>query len=241
MNISDLLTSIKMDLGIYGLKLPFDNPDKALMDVIKLKTLTTFSIFEPKIEKIIIDSNNVKILQNSYEELILVLPNIYPDRQMVYVRRVNMRNTLMGNGYLAPVFDGTISTYLDVAMCQANADLVSTMTPPITFKFEPPNILHIYNFSSAYGKLDVEVGFTHPDNLTTIPLSSWESFLELATLDVKKFLYNAMKHYTEIQSAFGTISLKIDDWQNAESERRDLVERWKDVYHLETQDQFMII
>ena len=44
MNPSQLLTSIKMDLGIYGLRLPFDNPDEAMMEVIKLKTLKTLRI-----------------------------------------------------------------------------------------------------------------------------------------------------------------------------------------------------
>lgn len=241
MNISQLLTSIKMSLGIYGLKLPFDNPDDALMDVIKLRSLKTFSIYCPKIETETIDLTKLECRKNDYTESIYILPISYPDREIVYVRNVLPRNKLAGNGYMAPLFDGTIGTYMDLAMMQANADLVSTAAPPITFKFEPPNILYLYNFATGFGIVDIEIGYEHSQNLTTIPVTQWESFLELATLDVKAFLYNAMKHYSEIQSAYGTISLKIDDWQNAESERRDLVERWKDVYHLETPDQFMII
>jgi hypothetical protein len=241
MNISQLLTTIKMSLGVYGLKLPFENPDEALMDVIKLKSLKTFSIYSPKIETETVDLTKLACKKNDYTESIYVLPMKYPDREIIYIRNVLPRNKLAGNGYMAPIFDGTIQTYFDLAMTQANADLVSVAAPAITFKFEQPNILHLYNFATGFGIVDIEIGYEHSQNLTTIPVTAWESFVELATLDVKAFLYNAMKHYTEIQSAFGTINMKIDEWQNAEDMRRDLVERWKDVYHLETQDAFMII
>ena len=35
MNLSEMLTMIKMDIGIYMVPLPFENPDKVLFDVIK--------------------------------------------------------------------------------------------------------------------------------------------------------------------------------------------------------------
>lgn len=230
-----------MDLGIYGLRLPFDDPDETLMEVIRLKTLKTFSIYCPFVEKSTIELTKLEAIKNEYTESIYVLPEIYPDREIIYIRNILPRNKLMGNGYIAPIFDGTIGTYLDLGMTQVNADLVSMASPAITFKFEAPNLLYLYNFATAYGIVDIEIAYEHARNLSTISNTQWESFLELATLDIKKFLYNSMKHYNEINSAFGTISLKIDEWSNAESDRKDLVERWKDVYHLETQDQFMII
>jgi len=211
------------------------------MEVIRLKTLKTFSIFSPEIKVETVDLSKIKQLKNEYTHSIYVLKSPYPDREIVYVRNVVPRNKLTGNGYCAPIFDGTIGTYLDMAMMQANADLVSVAAPPITFKFEEPNLLHLYNFATAFGIVDIEIGYEHAQNLSTIPLTSWESFLDLARIDVKNFLYNTLKHYNEIQSAYGTISLKIDEWSNAESERHELVERWRDIYHLETQDAFMII
>ena len=38
LSMSRVITSIKMDLGVYGLSLPFDNPDEALRNVIKIIT-----------------------------------------------------------------------------------------------------------------------------------------------------------------------------------------------------------
>ena len=240
MNVSELLTSIKMDLGIYGLRLPFEDPDKALMDVIRLKTLKTFSIFLPHIRTVTVDLNkDVEMLKEEYTESVFVLPDLY-DREIMYVRNVTMQSKLLGNGFISPVFDGSIDTYNYLMMTQANANLASVAAPAITFKFEPPNILHVYNVATAYGQIDLEIAYMHADNLSTITTTSWESFYELASIDIKRFLYNTMKHYTEIQSAFGNINLKIDDWSNAESDRKDLIDKWKDVYHLEVEQFFVI-
>lgn len=241
MNISQLLTSIKMDLGIYGLRLPFEDPDKAMLDVINLKTLKTFSVFLPRVETILVDvATEVEKIKEEYTESIFVIPSKYPDREMLYVRKIVPQNKLMGNGFISPVFDGTIDTYNQMAMTQAQADLASLAAPPITFKFDSPNILHVYNLATAYGKLELEIAFEHAANLSTIPMTAWDSFYDLALVDIKRFLYNAMKHYTEIQSAFGTIVLKIDDWQSAESDRKDIVEKMRDTYHLEVEQMVII-
>lgn len=241
MNPSQLLTSIKMDLGIYGLRLPFDNPDQAMMDVIKLKTLKTFSSFYPHvIQKTVNLNNDFKCLKEEYTESIYVIPDMFGDREIMYVRNIYLKNKLLGNGYLAPVFDGSIDTYNMLMMTQANANLASVAAPAITFKFVPPNRLHLYNVATAYGEIDIEFGVEHADNFSTIPITAWESFYELALLDIKRFLYNAMKHYTELQTAHGTISLKIQDWENAESERRDYIEKMRDIYHLEIEQLFII-
>ena len=49
-----------MDLGVYGMNLPFDDSDEVLMNIIKIKTLPTFSQFSPYYVSFIVDSNDVK-------------------------------------------------------------------------------------------------------------------------------------------------------------------------------------
>lgn len=242
MNTSQLLTSIKMDLGIYGLRLPFDNPDKAMMDVIKLKTIKTFSAFYPQILTVDINLNkDVECIKQEYTESVYSLPHdLFGEREIMYIRNIQLKNKLLGNGFISPVFDGTIDTYNMMMMTQANANLASVAAPAITFKFEPPNIMRLYNVATAYGELTVEFGVEHAENLSTIPQTAWESFYELALLDIKRFLYNTMKHYNELQTAYGTVNLRIDDWSNAESDRKEVIERMKDTYHLEV-EQFFII
>lgn len=47
MNISTLVTRMKIELGLYSLALPFDNLDQAIMDVIQTITVRTFSTYCP--------------------------------------------------------------------------------------------------------------------------------------------------------------------------------------------------
>ena len=64
--------------------------------------------------------------------------------------------------------------------------------------------------------------------------------MQLATLDVKMFLYNTLKLYDNIPTAFGNIQLKIEDHQGAESERTALLDKWNDTFHLDMDfEQFM--
>lgn len=239
-NMSDLLTSIKMSLGIYGFKLPFDEPDKTLANVIRLKSLKTYEQFFPNVKTVSFDLvNDLKCLKDEYTESIYEIPDVY-GTHIIYIRNVFPKNKLLGNGFIAPVFDGTIDTYNSLMMVQATADLASVAAPPITFKFEEPNRMYLYNMATAYGEVEVELAMGHSESLSTIPASQWESFSELATIDVKMFLYNIMKQYNEIQTAYGNINFHIDDWQNAENDRKELIEKYRAIYHLEG-EQFFII
>jgi len=240
MNVSDLLTSIKMDLGIYGLSLPFEKPDDTLFNVIKLKTLTTYSVFFPYTLKMNLDIRTLTCLNSNYSESSYVIPDLFGDKKIIMIKNVNPKNKSFSNGYTSPIFDGEISTYESLMMGQASADLMSLAAPPMTFKFQEPNILVLYNYATMYGEIDVEVGLAHAPNLATIPSTQWESFYELALIDVKRFLYNTLKHYNEIQTAYGTIQLKIDDWSNSESDRKEMIEKYRDVSHLEQSPIFII-
>lgn len=240
MNLSETLTSLKMDLGIYGISLPFDDPDKSLTEVLNLRSIKTFSQFYPHVIRIDLKLDQLRIVKSHYQESIYEIPDVFGDRKIMYVRKVEPKNKLAGSGYLNPVMDDSLDLYNSLMMGQASANLLSTATPPFTFKFVEPNLLHLYNMSTIANELTVEFALEHFPNLSSIPNTAWESFYELALLDVKRFLYNALKHHNELQTAYGTINMRIDDWSNAESDRKELIERWRDVYHLDT-EQFFII
>jgi len=240
MNPSKLLTKIKMDLGIYGMALPFKDGDKSLYDVFTIKSIPTFSIYCPYVMKLNLNLNELTCLKSDYSESIYELPDVFGDKEILYVRKVSPRNRFAGSGNVSSIFDDSLDVYNQLMMTQANANLVSLATPALTFKFMEPRNLHIYNMSSVYGEIDIELAFEHADNMLTIPKTAAESFYELAILDIKMFLYNNLKLVSDIQTAYGTISLKIDEWSSAENDRRDLLERWKDLYHLDT-EQFFII
>lgn len=236
---SELLTMIKMDLGIYSLRLPFEDPDKALLEVIQLKSLKTFSIYAPDIIKVKVDLRKLKKIKDSYEESCYIIPHVYKDREIIYVKNVSPRIHNIGP-HFSPMFQNTYESYQSLMLNSAYADLTSTAEPPFTFHFEPPNKLYLYNLVTSNSEVEIEYALSHASNFSTITSTKWQSFYDLALLDVKKFLYNTMKHYSELQSAFGTINLKIDDWSNAESERNDLINTWKDAYHLDGEPFYRI-
>jgi hypothetical protein len=239
MNASDLLRRIKTNLGIYSLKLPFDDPDKEIMENITSNTLKTFSVFLPHIVTEVIDlTNTERLIQKDYYESIYLIPPFFPT-DIVYVRNVTPRSNLINGGFLSPMFDVGLDVHYSMMMANANANLISSKTPSMNFIFKPPNKLYLYNVLATATEMVLEVGFMHSPNLSTITPTSWETFVELAILDTKIFLYGVLKHYNDIQSAYGNINLKIDDWSNAEGERKDMVEKMRDTYHLEVEQMFM--
>lgn len=221
-----------MGLGLYGLRLPFDDADGALIDCIKVKTLPTFSSFFPyrKIYELE-PERDLKVISNKFNKLTCQLPDFMSGVPIV---RIDSVEVVDADYYSTPYVNAGISSYQSMMLGNLGADLLSTLTKGITYDFREPNILILHDVPDERIKLEVHIGFRHLDNLSSISEGFRESFIELATIDVKQFLFNTLKHYTEINSAFGNINLKIDDWSNAEGDRRDLIEKYRSTYHLES-------
>lgn len=237
MNVSELLTTIKMDLGIYGLALPIDDLDDKIMEVIKLRTIKTYSQFFPHIQKLEINLQELEYTTNNFNQRSYILPDIFGDRRIVSIRDVEQigRGT---SGYTYPEMN--FGLFEDFALGQANANIASAMSPPTTFEFINPNKLTLYNTYLFNNRVIIEFALEHFSNLQSIPPSQWETFEEWAIVDVKQFLYGILKHYNEIQTAHGTINLHIDDWANANQERKELLEKWRQVYHLDNTNVYYI-
>jgi hypothetical protein len=73
----------------------------------------------------------------------------------------------------------------------------------------------------------------HDLSLETIPDTCYETFVELATLDVQRTLYNQIKNMQNVGSAYKEIQLKIEDWSGAEKEQKSLMEKWRENFHLD--------
>ena len=240
MNLSEMLTSIKMDLGVYGIALPLDNVDEKLYEVIKLKSLKTFSVYFPNNFQVELDIPDLDFIRHSYDHTIFRLPDIFSDRRLVSVRNVTYADYNRSVGYAtSPEMVGGLDLYQGMMMGSAVAHINSAITPPFTFKFESPNLVHLYNFSTIATKLRVDVCLEHTDNLMTIPNAAFLSFYDLALLDIKIFLFNIVKHFDQLSSPYGTVNLRINDWESAIDKREELVNLWKARSHLNG-EQFII-
>lgn len=232
MNMSDIITTIKIDLGLYSIALPFDNPESAIEDVIKLKTLKTFSIFQPYYERIYINLDQLEKLYQTNNSTTYLLPDVFGSREILFIREVSYDETnLTGMSYYGGLPIGG-NLMQQAMLANAGAKLAGAMIPKMTFEFKHPRELTLFNITNSY-RIVIDAAFSHDKTLASIPDTCYDSFIELAELDVKSFLYNTLKHYDELPSAYATISLKIDDWANAESDRKQLIDEWRNTYHLD--------
>lgn len=234
-NPSDLITSIKMDLGVYGLTLPNHDIDKIFRDVLQVKTLATFSTYYPYVMKAPINISSLEPIPpitHYYSKF--RLPEKIGGCRIIGVRQVDPGNMEAPYGMaFAPEFQlGEASTYESAMILHAMSHLNSALAPPLSHDFQTPNILTLYNTNVAYNTLTIHFELHHDENLSTIQNGLFEGFEKLYLLDMKRVLYGIIKPYTNLQTAVGSIDLKVDDWASAEDERKQLLEKWDQDYHL---------
>lgn len=232
MNMSQLLTRLKRKLGLLVLATPIENLDQSITDIIYDTTIPVFSKYAPIKQKITLDLDYLKELKSTAEYKEYLLPDY--GRKIIYVEDMYPDSSkYTGLGYHSIAYPSVgMDAIHSLMISNASGNLLSSMMPALTFEFQDPNIIRIFNCHVSTA-IVVSIAFEHDKNLTSIPISQEESFFKLALLDVKDGLYPTMKYYNELQTAHGNINLRIDDWQNAEAERNDLLEKWDDVYHLD--------
>lgn len=241
MNLSEMLESIKMDLGIYGINLPLENADEKMYKVIKLKTLKMYSQYFPLKETYELRLDKLEtVRRGNAGEIIARIPDVTNGRRIITVMDVQPGGSLQNSGQMYPDMSMTSNFLNDTILAHAQANLASAVLPPYTFEFENPNIIHLFNYQHYSQHITMLTGIEHYENLSSIPNSQWASFEKLALLDIKSFLYGLLKHHTEFSTQVGNISLKIDDWANAADERKTLLEEWDNVYHLESSAIYFI-
>lgn len=243
--LSELVTDIKMELGIYSIALPVENLDREIVEVIKLRTLRTFSEFLPHVFDISINLDEVEHLPttNKFARTAFILPDIFGNRQIIRVEDVVPDITGLGANLIPNEhFAGGVSqSHVESLMLtRSMANLYSTMVSGATFKFTDPNVLELYNFSVSSRRVRVTIAVSHMDNLSTIPASRTSTFHKLAVMDVKQYLYGMMRHHKDMQTPIGNINLNIDDWADAGNERREFITTLQEQQHLESAPIYVI-
>lgn len=237
MNMSELVTDIKLNLGLGVIHTVFEDIDGTITSIIQNTTIPVFSQYHPYKQEMVLDTTKLDVLYKDVSSKCFRLPFNEKTRKLLYVYDVEYdSSTMNGIGYYGAglPFMGNANCIQQMMMASANAQLASITIPRMTFKFEHPNKLWIYESYSSQ-QLRCKFGFEHDKNLGTLaPNGEDRSFFNLAELDVMMKLYPTMKHYTSINSAYSTIDLKIDDWADARGRRDDLLEKWEDTYHFDT-------
>jgi len=239
-NPSRLVSSIKMDLGLIGIRMPFDNVDELIMEIVKIKTLPVFNELSPYKVSVVINVNDLKVVDTKVESITYVLPDgMFGDRQIMMINDVQPEQDQLTHrsAYDTGLYTYDLTScycgYQELMLAQAQANLLSSAMQGTTFKFIPPNQLEIYDGYGVSNLYRVEFCLEHSENLTTLPATTYTSFLKLATLDVKKYMFDNLKHYDNLSTSYGQIAMRIDDWSGAQDERQQLIEKWEQSYHLD--------
>lgn len=235
MNQSWMLTQIRRKLGLLNVVTPYEDLDGEILSIIIDNTVPVFSIYCPVRERLHLNMQDLELVEKNDISEKYLLPD-FKTRKLIYVFDIKYDTQMVaGLGYWGggiPLTSGNILQQM--ALTNAGMNTMNLMLPKLTFNFEKPRAIEIFNgFTST--TLVFDVGFQHDDSLVTITDTQRDSFMKLAMLDVKSNLYPTLKHYSENQTAIGNISLKLDGWDNAESERDALIDKWDETYHFDQQ------
>lgn len=229
-NLSEFITMIKENIGIKDLPLPVD--DNRLLSYFDRSVLSPFSIIYPRIHSCLIGEECV--INKGKETLSLYYEYQIPpwDYEGTIILDVASFEPVKPNGY-SDFFipsanwatpDAVIGAIADVRMA---AGLASSMSKAPTHEFIKPNILHVYN-GWAGGIYRIELLLKHDLNLSTIPDGAFLDLEELATYSIKAFYYNELKRKDNLEVGVGSFNLKLDDWADAENQRRELLKTWRE-------------
>lgn len=234
MNLSQLVTRIKVTCGIYMIALPFEHADEAIVDTIRDITRPTFSRLCPSKEDLRFNLDDLERLERHGNYEVYLLPDIFQERKLLELTDVRYdESDISGIGYWGggiPLLQGNMLRQGMIS--NASLGLTNKLVPRISFKYFHPRKVKLWNVLSS-AQLVFECSLEHDRNLTSITSTSEESFYKLALLDVQIVLYNTLKHYENLQTAYGNLALKMEEWQNAQSARDQLVEQWENTYHMD--------
>jgi hypothetical protein len=234
MNMSQLISRIKINCGLYAIALPFENPDEMMRDVIQNITLRTFSTYCPYYETFRFDVNSLERIEKNANYETYLLPDIFSQRELLFVRDVRYdESDISGLGYWGggvPLLHGNMIN--QAMLSNAGLSLTNKMVPRLTFKYEHPRKVTLYNVLASC-KVVFDLALMHDKELASITPTEEESFFQLAVLDVEDALYQTMKHYAELNTVYGNVNLKLDEWSQAKDLRKALVDDWDSLYHMD--------
>ena len=244
MNISEVISDIKMVCGLNTIALPYkDSTENVIKEILKV-SIRTFSRFKPYIKE---GYSERKDLRSPSEEAkrqgIYYIPESLTTTHVHYADAYvasaeNQNGEVTTNAFtVGSPFVGFGSYYpqdiLNATGTGAAINKYAGVTSSVpTSKWLGYNKIKLFNFpDNIYVQFIVKCD--HDLTGETIPESCVESFMELAILDVQRTLYNQLKNMNNVGGAFKEIQIKIDDWSGAEAARKELVDKWTNNFHFD--------
>lgn len=235
---TSLLNKIERRLGTAMLNLPDDiNKDSWMDKVIANETLDTFSRYYPFHMTYYLTGDRRK------GPYYLIDENICPSQDIIGVGDINWHLLSkctpafgFGSGFYS-TFDMFTSglNVEDIMMQQMLTDHASIYKCGIYIEYEPPNMVRLEsnlsnNMLEMLKSIPIDLLIKHARNLMTIEPTKMEIFEQLATADVATFLYQSIKYFDNVQTAYATTDLKLDSLQDWMNKREEIVQKLEESY-----------
>lgn len=235
--MTDLVNKIEGRLGLRNVPMPDEyTKDKWASEIIVPDTLEAFSRYFPRKIKYHVDSNTPYKNGWYYIDEKTLGPNI-EIMGILDIDWSSVSNRITTGGY------GTIDPYiitqnvdpLALAGAQLNADINSFINSGIYLVPDGVNKFRLescigQNIQGLFREFDIFVIISHNPSLNTIEPTKMTIFEDLAQADVSTYLYNELIHYEDLETAYATLSLKLDALSNEMSKRENIIEKLETSY-----------
>lgn len=231
-NMTKVVNNTETMLGLKMLKLPPElSKEKWVEDVIVPITLITFSRFFPNQTRYRVDCNHP--MKNGW---------YYIDEERVGGLTILGIQDIDWDGFDrdfsgAPygMYDSLYSGYdpLSIGLSQCAADVGSLFNNGIFVEYQEPNMFRLTSAvgpNSIIGEFFIKVITTHNPNLTTISPTMMQTFEDLARADIAGYLYNNLKYWDGLETAYATMDLKLDKLQEEAGKRDEIIQLLKESY-----------
>lgn len=217
LNQTKVLRNIEIDLGFKFTAIELSHEE--IIDVIKLRTLPTFSKYFPYQERVVVrrSTDLVEGYTNRFH-----IRSEYDIININNVVNVNSRTFIADNISATPhpAYGQGLGSFLER---QVVSDLSSGSTNPSTWIYYHPNMIEIAPLIGE--NMLIVCNVVHPDTFITIPTNMEEIFMELASIDVRASLYPIRNRFNNMETTFGQLDLFMESLESAKDERRELIER----------------
>jgi hypothetical protein len=245
-NISDLIKKMERRLGTRLMNLPKEiNKDTWWDNCIKPITLPSFSRLYPhQIEYVLIPSRDkvARADDGVPSNFYYIDEHRLPGRVDIIGLRDLSKERFLKEFSLNPYgvtgsYMNDIGSYspLDIGLQQGFSDLASLYNNGLRIEFVKPNKIRVtagnyQDVIKCMETLTLLLYVEHQDLITISPMKM-ETFEELCLFDLQDFLYQELKFFDGLESIYGgNIDLKMDDWAQAQNNRKDFVKLLKDTF-----------
>ena len=139
----------------------------------------------------------------------------------------------MGGGYYYPGYCCLGATYESILALQGISDVMSLYNRQVYIEFQPPNnrfcVKGIGNTNYDLKRFSMILLVEHK-SLSTISPTMMEIFESLAMADIALFLYQNLKYWDGLDTAYVNLDLKLAELDKVADTRQSVIDEIKNSY-----------